>query len=69
MVYGCLPSIGPEVIKPIAIPLTGALIGTPAAIKAIQEAQIEAWDEEPLDSTTSATNLMVYGNSSSDGMT
>ena len=64
-----MPSNGPEVIRPIAIPETGALIGTPAAIKAIQEAQIEAWDDEPLDSTTSATNLIVYGNVSSSGMT
>ena len=56
-------------INPIAIPATGALIGTPAAIKAIVDAQIEACEEEPLDSNTSATTLIVYGNSVSEGIT
>jgi len=38
------------VIRPIAIPATGALIGTPAAIKLKHPAQIVACDEEPFDS-------------------
>ena len=53
----------------MAIPATGALIGTPAAINDIQPAQIEACEEEPLDSKISDTTLIVYGNSSSLGMT
>ena len=57
------------VISPIAIPATGALIGTPAAIKLIHPAQIDAWLDEPLLSNTSLTTLIVYGNSSSDGIT
>ena len=56
-------------IKPMAIPETIPLIGTPAAIKDMQLAQMEAWEEEPLLSTTSATQRMVYGNSSSLGRT
>ena len=53
----------------MAIPATGALIGTPAAIKDIVPAQIEACEDEPLDSSTSATVLMAYGNSSTLGST
>ena len=49
----------PFFTSPIATPATGALIGTPAAIKAIVEAQIEACEEEPLDSNTSETTLIV----------
>ena len=56
-------------IKPIAIPATGALIGTPAAIKDIVPAQIDACELEPFDSKTSATVRIVYGNSSSLGNT
>ena len=57
------------VISPMAIPATGFLIGTPAAIKAIVPAHIVAWLLEPLLSSISLTTLMVYGNSSSLGIT
>ncbi len=58
-----------EVIRPIAIPATGALIGTPAAINDIQPAQIDAWLDDPFDSRISDTTRIVYGNSSSSGIT
>ncbi|MBV1709481.1 MAG: hypothetical protein KMY54_06455, partial [Erysipelothrix sp.] len=45
------------------------LIGTPAAINAIVPAQIDACDDEPLDSNVSSTKRMAYGNSSSVGNT
>ena len=57
------------VISPIAIPATGAFIGTPAAIKLIHPAQIDACEEEPLLSNISDTTRIVYGNSSSEGIT
>ncbi len=57
------------VISPIAIPATGALIGTPAAIKLRHPEQIVAWLDEPLLSKTSDTTLIVYGKSSSLGIT
>ena len=56
-------------IRPIAIPATGALIGTPASISAKVPAQIDACDDEPLDSNTSATKRIAYGKSSSLGNT
>ena len=57
------------VIKPIAMPDTGALIFTPASIKANVPAQTVAIDDDPFDSKISETTLMVYGFSSSDGNT
>ena len=45
------------------------LIGTPAAISAIQDAQVDAMEVEPLDSNVSDTARIAYGNSSSDGST
>ena len=53
----------------MAIPATGAFIGTPAAINDIHPAQIDACDDEPFDSNISDTTRIVYGNSSSDGIT
>ena len=53
----------------MAMPETMPLMGTPAAISDMQLAQMEAWELEPLLSTTSATQRMVYGNSSSEGST
>ena len=41
------------------MPETMPLMGTPAAMSDMQFAQMEAWDEEPLDSTTSATQRIV----------
>ena len=46
-------------IKPIAIPATGALIGTPAAIKLRHPAHIVAWLLLPLDSNISLTTRIV----------
>ena len=44
-------------------------MGTPVSMSASVEAQTEAIEVEPFDDNTSETNLMVYGNSSSGGMT
>src|SRR2546422_6373107 len=45
----------PSLIRPIAIPATCALTGTPASISARLPPQTEAIDEEPLDSVISET--------------
>src|SRR5262245_66544916 len=52
----------------MAIPPTGALIGTPASISESVEPQTEPIDDEPFDSSVSETMRIVYGNSSSDGI-
>ncbi len=49
----------PSAIRPIAMPATGARIGTPASISERVEAQTEAIDVEPLDSRTSETSRIV----------
>jgi hypothetical protein len=54
--------------RPIAIPETGALIGTPASISARVEPQTEPIEEEPFDSSVSETSRIVYGNSSTGGI-
>src|SRR3569832_2099197 len=54
-------------IRPMAIPDTGDFSGTPASIRARDEPQTVAIDDEPLDSVISDTRRMVYGNSSADG--
>ncbi len=60
----------PSLIRPMAIPATGALIGMPASISASVEPQTEAIEVDPLDSSTSLTKSNVYGNSgSSRGIT
>ena len=51
------------------IPATIFLIGTPAAISDIQDAQVEAMEVEPLDSKVSETARIAYGNSSTLGST
>ncbi len=51
----------------MAIPATGALIGTPASMSDRVEPHTDAIDVEPLEASTSDTVRMVYGNSSSDG--
>ena len=43
----------------MAIPATGAAIGTPASISARQPAQTEAMEVEPLEASTSATRRMT----------
>src|SRR5690554_7763487 len=55
--------------RPMAMPATGFLMGTPASMSASVLPHALAMDEEPLDSSTSDTTRMVYGNSSSGGMT
>ena len=45
----------PSVTRPQEMPATGALIGTPAAIRDRVDAQIEAWEVEPLEESTSET--------------
>ena len=42
-------SVSP-VTRPQLMPATGFLIGTPAAIRAMQDAQVEAMEVDPLDS-------------------
>ncbi len=42
-------------IMPMAMPATGALIGTPASIRDRVEPQTLAMDVEPLDDSTSLT--------------
>ena len=61
--------LSPSVIRPQEIPATGALIGTPASMRARVDPQTEACDVEPLEEMTSDTHLMAYGNSSMEGST
>ncbi len=49
----------PSLIKPIAMPATGALIGTPASISESVEPHTDAIEVEPLDDMTSLTTRMV----------
>ena len=49
--------------RPIAMPATGALIGTPASISDSVEPQTDAIDVEPFDARTSETTRIVYGHS------
>ena len=49
----------PSLMSPMAMPATGALIGTPASISDRQPPQTEAIDEEPFDSRMSETMRMV----------
>ena len=58
-----------SVIRPIAAPATGALIGTPASMRARVEPQVEAIEVEPLEVTHSLTRRITYGNSSWLGST
>ncbi len=53
----------------MAMPATGALIGTPASISARVAPQTLAWELEPLDSRMSLTTRMVYGKDFSSGIT
>ena len=55
--------------RPIAIPATDALIGTPAFISASEVPHTEAIEDEPFDSVISDTTRIEYGNSVSVGIT
>ena len=59
----------PSLMRPIAMPATGEVIGTPASIRASVEPHTDAIDEEPFDSRISETTRIVYGNVSASGMT
>lgn len=56
-------------IIPIAIPLTGAEIGTHPAISASVEPQTEAIEVDHPEPKTSLTSLIVYGKVSAGGKT
>ena len=49
----------PSLIRPMAMPATGRVRGTPASISASEEPQTEAIEDEPLDSVISDTMRMV----------
>ncbi len=49
----------PSLMRPIATPATGALMGTPASIIAKLPPQTVAIDEEPFDSVISETMRIV----------
>ncbi len=51
------------------MPETGAAIGTPASMSASVEPHTEPIDDEPFDSSVSETRRIVYGKSSTGGMT
>ena len=46
-------------MRPMAMPATGATIGTPASINERLDAQTEAIDVEPFDDNTSLTKRNV----------
>ena len=49
----------PSVMRPQLMPATGALMGTPASIRARVEPQMDAWEVEPFELSTSETQRMV----------
>ncbi len=59
----------PSFTKPIAIPATGALSGTPASIRDNDAPHTEAIEDEPLDSVMSDTIRITYGKRSAAGRT
>ena len=61
-------SPAPPVMRPIAMPPTGFLIGTPASISASVLPHTDPIDVDPLLSSTSDTRRSVYGNASSGGI-
>src|ERR1700682_2778330 len=54
--------------RPIAMPATALLSGTPASIIASEPPQTEAIEDDPFDSRMSDTTRIVYGNCSSTGI-
>jgi len=61
--------VSPSIIRPMAMPETGAFNGTPASISAKQLEQVAAIDVEPFWLIISVTERMAYGKSSSLGST
>jgi hypothetical protein len=51
------------------MPETGAAIGTPASMSASVEPHTDPIDDDPFDSSVSETARIVYGKSSTGGMT
>ncbi|OPY05214.1 MAG: hypothetical protein A4E61_00385 [Syntrophorhabdus sp. PtaB.Bin184] len=62
-----ISSRSPSFTRPMAIPATGSLMGTPASMSERQPPHTVAIDEEPFDSRISETILIVYGNASLSG--
>jgi hypothetical protein len=58
-----------SVINPMAIPATGAEIGTPPSIIASEPAQTLAIEVEPFEARASDTSRIVYGKSAWLGTT
>src|SRR3989344_3531027 len=56
-------------MRPIAIPATGRVIGTPASMSAMELAHTVAIEVEPLDARHSETMRIVYGKISFVGNT
>jgi hypothetical protein len=52
-------NLSPSRIRPMAMPETGRLIGTPASIIDSEPPQTVAIDDEPLDSVMSDTTRIV----------
>src|SRR3989344_2065350 len=67
--FPALPAGRLSDMRPIDMPATGALIGTPASISASVEPQVEAIEVDPLLLIISDTSRIVYGNVSSSGIT
>ena len=59
---------GPSEMSPIAMPATGALMGTPASMSDSVPPHTLAIDELPFDSRISLTTRIVYGKRSSSGI-
>ena len=66
--YSVLPSRS-SLIRPIAIPATGARRGTPALSSDSVDAQTDPIEVEPLELIASDTWRIAYGNSSRAGST
>ena len=64
-----IATLSPSFISPIAIPATGAFIGTPASSSANVLPHTLACELEPFELNTSDTSLKVYGKSSRLGRT
>ena len=56
--------MSPSFTRPIEMPATGLVIGTPAAIRPRVAPQTVAIELEPFDSRMSEMTRIVYGNSS-----
>ena len=57
----------PSVARPMAIPATGALIGTPASMSASVAPHVDPIELDPFEPKTSETARIVYGNVSLSG--